>query len=240
MVRRREILTSALVLATGGLTRADLTTAAAAAPADAPTLLRKVVQAYASLNSYQDDGTVTRYGRDTPYQIEFTTSYKSPSLFRFGFSRPHPYAPLRHIVTKFDLGFDGTAAFYVTTRYEQAATSEPTQNLDQAIARATGISSGAAHTISQLLLRDISGLSILDLVEARSLDDATFNGVDCHVISAQPPRGGEWRFWIEKDTLLIRKLRTYLGAQDESFAEEVHQNIRINQPIDDGQFKATV
>jgi hypothetical protein len=239
MVHRREILTSALVLATGGLTGADL--AAAAPQADAPTLLRNAAQAYAALNSYQDNGTVTRYdGSDSPYQVVFTTSYKSPSLFRFGFSRPHPYPPLRDIVTKFEVGFDGTAPFYVTTEYQKAPRSVPTQNVDQALARATGISSGAAHTISRLLLRDISGLSILDLVEARSLDDATVNGIECYLISAQHPRGGEWRFWIEKDTLLIRKLRTHLGAREESFSEEVHENIRVNQPIDDGQFKVAV
>ncbi len=235
MVHRREILTSALVLATGGLTGAD--PAAALPPADAPTLLRRVVKAYAALNSYQDSGTVTRYdGSDSPYQTPFMTAYQSPSLFRFSFSRPHPYPPLRHIVTKVDLGFDGTAAFYVTKRYDKPPMSQPTQDLNEAIARATGISSGAAHTISQLLLRDISGFSILELVEARSLDDTRFNGIECHLISAQHPKGGEWRFWIEKDTLLIRKLRTYPGAQDESFSEEVHENIRVNQPLEASRF----
>ena len=239
MIRRRDLLTSTLVLATGGLAGAEFTAAAPPeAAVDAETLLAKVVQAYASLSSYEDSGSVTPDdGSESPYRISFTTLYRSPSLFRFAFDTPHPYLPLRYIVTKYEVGFDGAAAYFVMTPHEKPPQSVPTPNVNMALARATGISSGSAHNISRLLLRDVSGLSILDLVDARLLEDAQINGVECHAISTQHPRGGEWTLWIEKDTLLIRKLRTPLGAQDGMFSEEVHDNIRINQAIDDSRFK---
>ncbi len=240
MIRRRDLLTSTLVLATGGLAGTDFTAAAPAAQAaDGPSLLASMVRAYAALSSYEDSGTITRVdGSDSPYQINFSTLYKSQSLFRFAFANPHPYLPLRHIVTQYQVGFDGAAAYFVSTPFEKPSQSVPTQNLSQALARATGISSGAAHNISRLLLRGISGLSIPDLVRARLLDDAKINGVECYAISARHPRSGyEWVLWIQKDTLLIRKLRTPIGAPDGKFSEETHDNIRINQNIDDVRFK---
>jgi hypothetical protein len=201
------------------------------------------VQMYSTLDSYQDSGTVSRVidddRNDAPYRIDFTTAYQSPSLFRFAFSLPHPFAPLSHIVTNYIVGFDGSNAYFVTKASDRKPDLKTADTLNSAIARATGISSGSAHTISRLLLRDISGLSILDLVEARLLPDATVSNTECYSVSAQHPRGGEWLLSVEKKTLLLRKLRVSLGAQPGVLSEEIRDSIRVNQPIDASVFSTT-
>jgi len=47
------------------------------------------------------------------------------------------------------------------------------------------------------------------------------------------PRGFEDEYAIEKQSLLIRRIRTQMGK---SPAEEYRENIRVDQPIDDGLF----
>jgi hypothetical protein len=240
MMRRREILKSAALLATGGLAYTRM--GAAEAEPDAETLLRNVVQRYSAMRSYADTGTVSQVinsnSDDAPYRIDFTTAYQSPSLFRFAFSRPHSYPSLSYIVTNYVVGFDGSVAYLATKGPDKPAELELANTLNMALAQATGISSGSAHTIGRLLLRDVSGLSFLDLVGARLMADAAVGGHQCYAISAQHPRGGEWQLWIEKDTLLLRKLRMSLGTQTGLDSEEIHDNIRVNQPIDASVFRS--
>jgi hypothetical protein len=237
MMHRRDIVKSAAMLAAGGLSLGKLV---AATPAqDAKALLESVVQRYASMSSYEDTGAVTRYDAgEAPYRIDFTNAYKSPSLFRFAFAAPHPYPPLHNLVIHYVLGFDGSAAYFRMKPQDQPERVEAPRSVDLAIAKGTGISAGAAHTISRLLLPDIGGLSILDLVDARATEDATIADVKCFSVTAQHPRGGEWKLWIEKDALLIRKMTVRHGSDRESFSEEVHEHIRVNGPIDDRRFSA--
>jgi hypothetical protein len=236
MMYRRDVVKSAAMLAAGGLSLAKLV--AAAPGQDARALLESVAQRYASISSYEDTGSVTRYdGSEAPYRIDFTNAYKSPSLFRFAFAAPHPYPPLHDIVTRYVLGFDGSAAYFRMTPQGQPERLEAAQSVNLAIAKGTGISSGAAHTISRLLLPDVGGLSILELVDVQASEDATIADVQCLSVTAQHPRGaGEWKLWIEKDTLLIRRMTVRHDPNSASFAEEVHEHIRIDGPIDDRQF----
>jgi hypothetical protein len=237
MMYRRDVVKSAAIIAAGGLSLAKFAAAAPGQNAKAP--LESVVQRYASISSYEDTGSVTRYdGREAPYKIDFTNAYKSPSLFRFAFAAPHPYPPLHDIVTNYVLGFDGSAAYFRMKPQDQPERLEAARSVNLAIAKGTGISSGAAHTISRLLLPDVTGLSILDLVDLQSTEDATIAGVRCLSVTAQHPRGGEWKLWIEQDRLLIRKMTVRHDPGSESFSEEVHENIRLNGPIDDRQFSA--
>ena len=204
---------------------------------DPQALLQRVAQAYSAMTSYQDNGRVALVnGDDPPFQIDFATLYKRPSLFRFEFSRPHPYAPLRHIVSKYVVGFDGTAAYSRNERYQRAPQLETRKDLQSAIAGATGISSGSAHSISCLLLPEVSGFSILDLVEVRMHEMTQIDGIPCYRVVGNSPRGGEWDCTIERDSLLIRRIKTRFGEYPN---EEYLENIRVDRPLDDRLFAAT-
>ncbi len=234
-MRRREILKSAVALATTSLS-ANL--AASAAESDAETLLHHVAQSYASMSSYEDSGAVKRIrSDDSSYQTDFSTLYKRPSLFRFEFSRPHPYPPLRHLVARHVVGFDGSVAYSMDEGYQKDPTLNIRESIDMAIAGATGISSGSAHTIGSLLLGNTTGPSILDLLDARFNEDAAIGGIACYCIAARHPSGCQMEYLIEKDLLLIRRVRTHF----EKFpTEESRENIRIDQPLDDGLFAMEV
>ena len=88
-------------------------------------------------------------------------------------------------------------------------------------------------SISRLLLAEVSGFSLLDLVDVR-LDEATqIDGIACYRVSGNNPRGGEWDYTIERDSLLIRRIRTQSGKYPK---EEYRENILVDRPLDDRLF----
>ncbi len=204
----------------------------------AEDLLQDMADLYASMASYTDSGAV-HIKLDTseqPYSQTFRTAFKRPAFFRFEFSRPHPYQKLRHVLTRYVAGFDGKAAYVVTQRHDAPPTRDERPSLEDAIAAASGVSSGAAHTIARLLLPDVRGLSILDLVDASFNPDRAVDGVACYSVTARHPKNGTTtEFWVEKHSLLLRKVIRKLGKFP---SEEVRELIRVDEPLGDGLFEA--
>lgn len=204
---------------------------------NAENVLRDMVTLYASMNSYLDSGYVTRQLVETGlvHRISFSTLYQKPSFFRFTFFRPHGHPPLSHIVTQHVAGYDGREGYSLLKEHNEAQARVSIKSLSSAVARATGISAGSAHTIGRLLLPEVGGLSILDLVSPRLEEETDIDGITCYSITAQHPKGGERELWIEKDTLLLRKV---INLETTARTEEVRENIRINEPIESGLFAA--
>jgi len=198
-------------------------------------LLEEVVKTYASMESYSDRGSVTQqvHPGDPILKTEFSTLYKRPNLFRFEFFRPHPYPPLRHLVTRHVVGYDGFGAYSLKQAHDSDPTLQARDDLSHALAGAAGVSSGSVHTIGRLLLHEVNGLSMLDLVEPRFGAELEIAGAACHRILATLPSGGERELCIEHGTLLIRRVVTHHGNAP---AEERREAIRVNPPLDDASF----
>lgn len=203
--------------------------------AEAKQLLEEVVKAYASMDSYSDIGSVTQQSHpgDPVLRTQFSTLYKRPNLFRFEFSRPHPYPPLRHIVTRHIVGFDGFGPYALKREHQTEPSLQAPSDLSDAVAGATGVSSGSAHNIGRLLLQEVDGPSILDLIDPRFGADMEIDGAPCYSVCARLPRGGERELCIERGTLLVRRVRTNHGKVP---AVELRAAIRVNPPIDDASF----
>jgi len=199
-------------------------------PLSAQDLIRDVVEHYAQMSSYQDMGVVRQWfnAKAPPLETTFSTSFKKPSLFRFEFASPHPYPPLRHIITTHVIGSDGTTAYTLVKEHEATARVEIEESLSMAVAGATGISSGSAHTIGRLLLPEVGGLSLMDLVRPSRKQDRSFLGAVCYCIDAKHPRGPTLELWIEKNTLLLRKL---VQSARKNPSEELRQGIRVDQLV---------
>jgi outer membrane lipoprotein-sorting protein len=75
----------------------------------ARVILERVVARYASITSYSDTGAVETRLNDR-LRTTFSTWFKKPSFFRFEFQRPHPDPPLRSVLTRHGVGFDGSMA----------------------------------------------------------------------------------------------------------------------------------
>jgi hypothetical protein len=102
---------------------------------------------------------------------------------RFTFFSPHPHPPLAHIITEHAAAFDGTEGYVVMKRPEDIRAIRTVKSLKLAIAGATGISSGSAHTIGRLLLPDVEGMSVLDLINPRFNPAADLDGTSsCYSI----------------------------------------------------------
>ena len=203
----------------------------------AENVLRSMGALYAAMTSYSDSGEVSTTFAEAGnrMRIPFTTLYQKPSLLRFECFRPHPYAPLSHIVTQYVVGFDGSTAYSRRKKYNESETSTSMESLSFAIAAAVPSSKGAAITVSRLLIPEIHGLSILDLLNPTIRNDDHIDGVSCNVISAQYPSGENCELWVEKDTLILRKL---VQSNGRTCSEEVRENIRVNDAIDVGVFAA--
>jgi hypothetical protein len=195
-------------------------------------VLRGMGEVYAAMTSYADTGEVNTTqlapGKK-PVQVRFSTLYQRPSLFRFEFLRPHPYPPLNQIVTQFVFGFDGTSAYQRKTKHSESATLTSLESLPVAIASATGISKGTAHTVARLLTPEMEGFSLLDLIEPRLNEQKHIDGITCYSIDAQHPNGSRYGLWIENDTFRLRKV---IHATDRSCIEAIRNDIRVNQPIE--------
>ena len=191
---------------------------------------------YASLNSYADTGYVTStFKSGLVHRRTFCTLYRKPSLFRFAFLSPHPFPPLAHLVTKHVVGFDGKEGYSLTTRPDDVQAIKEVTTLRLAIAGATGISSGSAHTIGRLLLPETEGVAVFDLVDPQLREETGIDGVEYYSIAARHPKGDDRELWIEKDTLLLRRV---ICSRETARAEEVREGIRVNEPLEQALFAA--
>jgi len=114
----------------------------------------------------------------------------------------------------------------VILRPDDAQAIKEITTLRLAIAGATGISSGSAHTIGRLLLPEIEGVAILDLLNPQLREETGVDGLEYFSIAARHPKGGDRELWIEKDTLLLRRV---ICLRETARAEEVREGIRVNE-----------
>jgi outer membrane lipoprotein-sorting protein len=196
-------------------------------------ILKKTAARYATYSSYSDVGVViTTYDEATAGRIE-----KQP--FRLFFSRPNKFLVewldyyLQKDGRKNVVWSDGKAAF----AYWEPDTFEKKQNLEMGIAAATGVSSGAAYTIPRLLIPEIEGWALNDLKKPTLVGEEVFEGELCYRIKGFDSGGDPNEVWIGKRDSLVRKVTTHSSFEAFSTVqEEIHRNIRVNQPIPNDTF----
>lgn len=220
------------MLRSATITLGVLLVTSVAKPQEKPTarlLLNQMAKTYSRLISYQDEGVVvTSYDDETGGRIEklpFKTSFKRPNLFRFEWTDYF----LSKIGTKRVIWSNGKNAFvyWEPDRFEQK------KRLGLAIAGATGISRGSAHTVSQLLLADeVSGFSLTDLKDTLLLGEEVFEGTPCYHIKGTHPNGDSYHLWVGKSDLLLRRVRLENEESGTTTTEEeIRRNIHINKPV---------
>lgn len=202
-------------------------TASAQTPT-AEAIVTKMVGNYAAATSYQDAGVVLthRPGEDVSDDKPFKTYFVRPDRFRFEWIRHHPYPPMHHITYDHVIWSNQSGSF---TYWSEPALFERAQSLSLAVAGATGVSSGAAHTISRLLLNSVTGFSLSDLRELTLLGQEQFEGTDCFRVRGKHPRGNDYEMWIGANDYLLRKLQKEIVPG--TIQEEIHRDIQINQDV---------
>lgn len=194
----------------------------AIASIDGYVIIKTMAAKYAHLNSYQDTGEVKN--SLLLMNQPFKTYFKRPHFFRFSWIETHP---LRFLKTNRMVWCDGKNAYSYWGDLKRFLKED---NLDLAIAGATGVSSGAAHTIPRLLSESVSGFSLTELKDVQVIKEQQFEGVMCYVVYGMHPSWDiSYKLWIGKDDYLVRKIV-------EGTDTEIHRNIKTDIEIPDEIF----
>jgi hypothetical protein len=187
---------------------------------------------YAAVRSYQDRGVVITECPSEPEadELTFRTFFCRPERFRFEWTERHPYSGLRHILYHQVIWSDGTGAF----SYSDAdRITRAKENLTMAIAGATGVSRGAAHTVSSLLLAEVGGFSLPQL-QRLTLDERDYEGVALYRIGGYHPHGHFYEADVGRHDLLLRKLSVH--KDDGAWKDEIRRDIQIDEAINEQVF----
>lgn len=172
------------------------------------SFLHEVEARYRSLQHYADHGQVRSLRSRHASECDFVTEYRQDGAFRFRFWSGHPFPPLRHLVSHWEIGTDDAGVPYFISEYAgQAPRRESEESLALAIAGATGISRSSAHTIGTLLFQDIGGMPLKDWKRLRFRRMRLVDGVLCITISGRHPGAGRMLACFGAHDLLLRRLQ---------------------------------
>jgi outer membrane lipoprotein-sorting protein len=200
------ILRSSLLalLGTGLVLTASAAQTKASESPSARQILDQMAQVYAGCTSYRDSGVVRTVfvsvrGNRT-VEKPFTTAFVRPDRFRFEYREKRGILEQDSRYIVWSQGKETRAWWDLDPEVRKG------ESLGMALAAATGVSSGSAHTIPALLLpAEVEGRRLTDITEARRMDDARLDDVECFRIEgklAQSPA----TLWIDKSSFLVRRL----------------------------------
>jgi outer membrane lipoprotein-sorting protein len=169
----------------------------------AQDVLDRMAKAYANCKAYQDTGGVTTIfiGANGNRTVEkpFTTAFVRPDRFRFEYIENEGGGQaLRYIIWR-----KGKA---VQTWWDVKPGVENPGSLELALAAATGVTGGSAHTVPSMLLpKEVGGWRLTDITEAKRIDDAKLDKVDCFRIEGKNADRST-TLWIDQKTFLVRRI----------------------------------
>lgn len=172
------------------------------------SFLQLVEARYRELRHYADHGQVTSLRASRQSICSFATDYRQGGTFSFRFWSAHPYPPLRHLISRWEIGLDqAQAPYFVTQFHDEMPQREKEESLKMAIAGATGISRSSAHTIGTLLFQDVGGLSLKNWKRLRFRRMRDVDGTPCITIGGRHPKAGRMLACFGAQDLLLRRLQ---------------------------------
>ena len=103
-----------------------------------------------------------------------------------------------------------------------------------AIAGATGVSSGAAHPVSSLLMADVGGFTMPQL-QRLTLGNADSDGIPCYRICGFHPHRDFYEVYVSVDDLVLRRVSE--PDCDGVVSNEIRRDIRVDESIDEQTFQ---
>lgn len=170
----------------------------------AKQIIDRMAKTYADCESYRDSGLVkTVFISSRGERVSekpFSTAFIRPDRFRFEYyeNKGGLIGKCRYIVWRDDKE--------VKTKWDIRPGIKKPESLGMALAGATGVSSGSAHTIPALLMADeVCGRRLTDMTDARRIEDDKLGKVDCFRIRAKYAKR-PMTVWIDKKSFLIRRI----------------------------------
>ena len=171
----------------------------------AQDVLDRMAKAYAGCKSYHDSGVVktviVQTGGNLTVAKPFTTAFVRPDRFRFEYKEKDGGGQERRYIV-------WRKGKEVQTWWDGKPGVEKPESLNLALAGATGVSGESAHTVPALLLpKEVEGRRLTDMTEAKRIDDAKLDKVDCFRIEGKFA-GSPTMLWIDQKTFLVRRIDT--------------------------------
>ncbi len=197
---------------------------------DATYILERIAKAYAECYTYQDTGTVRTVfiseKRRWTEETKFDTAFARPTMFRFEFrKRAGAYEEDVYIVHRDE---NGTSVYW-----DLSDAMRSPESLASALAGATGVSGGSAHTVPVLLLpNEVSGRRVTNISEPKRITDSECMGGDCFRITGNYGNS-PMTLWVDKETYLLRIIKKQTGFDDFRTETMTTYEPIINSEIDD-------
>ena len=177
---------------------------------EAQDILDRMAKVYADCESYHDSGVVTTVfvsatGNRT-VEKQFTTAFVRPDRFRFEYTeKKWAGQALGDIFFRYLVWRNGEA---VQTWWDVKPGVEKPPSLGLALAGATGVSGGSAHTVPSLLLpKEVEGWRLTNITQVKRVEDAKLDKVDCFRIEGNGHRAdNSMTLWIDQKTFLVRRI----------------------------------
>ena len=167
-------------------------------------VLHRTLLVYGSCRTYADRGRFTVYAYDRhragqPREAEFATVFRRPSQLRFDVRDSDDTTPWHDEAV---VCWNGGG---VLTWRPLLDDQEESSSMERALARATGLSPGAADYIPHLLLQRPWSFALER--RAHLLGTRVLDGAECHKISFNSESGDRaYTLWIDAHTYLVRRL----------------------------------
>lgn len=197
----------------------------------AQDVLDRMAKAYAGCNSYHDSGVVTTVfvqvtGNRTVEEKPFTTAFVRPDRLRFEYKENESDGQERRYIV-------WRKGKEVQTWWDVKPGVEKPESLGLALAGATGVSGGSAHKVPALLLpKEVGGRRLTDITEAKRVEDAKIDKLDCFRIEGKYA-DSQMTLWIDQKTFLVRRIDAQTKFDDFRAEETTTYDSAIDEDIPD-------
>jgi outer membrane lipoprotein-sorting protein len=188
--------------------------------------IEKIILKYSNLDSYQDSGYVLEKviydTKEAQIYKPFKIYFLKPDKLRIEWkAQLFPNSP--HIQCVLWTKKNETFTYWETGKFEKM------KDLRDGIYANAGISSSITATIP-CLLTGIEPLTfdLKKITKVLSSEEEEFDNTLCIYLKVKDKDEKIWEIWVGKEDFLLRKIRRTLIK---GVAEEVHQNIKINEEI---------
>jgi outer membrane lipoprotein-sorting protein len=133
--------------------------------------------------------------------LHFKTAYERPNLFRFEYIQNQSFPPMNDRYVIWSDGKSARSWWTITPEVREA------ESLGLAVAGATGVSHGSAHTVSRLLMpREIGGWALTEMTGTKLLKDDKIGNEACARVRGRNVVGEPVTVWISRRTNMILKI----------------------------------
>lgn len=190
-------------------------------------VIAQMEKVYSECRSYSDFGSVTTVfhsGTRNKTEVKrFSTAMVRPRQFRFEFSEQ------QNVESRYIVWRDGND---VRTWWDLDKQSKREHSLGMALAGATGVSGGSAHTIPSLLMpAEIGGRRLTDLEAAKLGHNQMIDGHACFTVEATYA-GDPITIWIDEQTYLVRRIDSTSLFNNFRTTESTVYDPIVNEEVD--------